>query len=252
MYKIELKGLKETISKLDNIAKQQVPFAVSRTINDLLPLIKAAEVAEMTQVFDRPTPYTLNSIYMKSSTKQNLQGEVWLKNTGGHDTPAVKFLGPEVYGGERNTKRFEKAVRAVGVLPEGMYIAPGEAAKLDAYGNIAASQIIQILSWFKAFREAGYRANMTDKTRTKRMKGTKKNIGFAYFVGRPGGGRLPLGIYQRFQFAHGSAIKPIMLFVSKPMYRSRFDFFARANKVINNNVAAIFDRRMEEAIRTAK
>jgi hypothetical protein len=40
----------------------------------------------------------------------------------------------------------------------------------------------------------------------------------------PGGGRLPLGVWQRFNFAHGSPLKPIMLFVDGAVYRAIYDF----------------------------
>ena len=43
-----------------------------------------------------------------------------------------------------------------------MGIVPGDAATLDQNGNMSAGQIVQIMSWFKAFGEQGYQANMRD------------------------------------------------------------------------------------------
>ena len=60
----------------------------------------------------------------------------------------------------------------------------------------------------------------------------KKNgtRGFAYFALRKPAGKLPAGIYQRFTLAHGSAIRPVMFFVSIPTYLRRLDFYGIAQK----------------------
>src|SRR5271157_979482 len=64
-------------------------------------------VQTMTQVFDRPTPYALNSTYVVPATKDRLESFVQLKNGAAKGTPAIKFLDPEVFGEERNPKRGE-------------------------------------------------------------------------------------------------------------------------------------------------
>ena len=181
---------------------------------------------EMRDVFDRPTPYTLNSFgLLKRAGSNNSQILLGLKTDTSKGTSAKRYLAAQITGGERHQKRFEKALQAAGAMPTGYRAMPGSGCPLDSYGNIPPSFIVQLLSYFRAFPEAGYRANMTDKRRAALAKGNaKKNVqGVAYFVGRPGD-RLPLGIYARYKFAAGSAIKPILIFVEWARYQERFDF----------------------------
>ncbi len=240
-------------ASLDDMAKNQVPFALARALNDTADAVQAAEVREMKDVFDRPTPTTLNAVYVKRATKGNLIAEIGLKNFAGKGIPATKYLAAEIDGGSRRLKRFEVALVRAGVMPEDMRAVPGEAAQMDAYGNMLGSQIVQILSFFKAFPELGYKANMSDKRRAQLAKGSKTRQGFAYFVGRPAGGKLPLGIWQRFQFARGSsAIKPVLIFVPHTIYQAVFDFGYVVQKTVDRTFPASFQQRMAEAMATAK
>jgi hypothetical protein len=92
----------------------------------------------MAQVFDRPTPYTLYSTYVIPATKDRLESFVQLKDSAAEGTPAIKFLDPEVFGGERNPKRGEKALQQLGALTSGSFIVPSAGLKLGQYGNISA------------------------------------------------------------------------------------------------------------------
>jgi hypothetical protein len=239
-------NIDETIRRLQAQARQ-VPFAISLAINRTAQLVKEDEIHEMRDVFDRPTPYTLNSLYLKPSTKQTLTAKVWLKEDTSKGTPAAKYLLPQIQGGARRLKRFESALRRVGALPEGMVAVPATGAKFDPFGNMDRGQIVQILSYFRAFPEAGYKANMTDKGRAKLARGSKKRLGVAYFVGAPADGKLPLGVWQRTTFAMGSAIKPVLLFVDAVHYQMLFDFPYVAKRVIDRE----FDRQFEIALRQA-
>jgi hypothetical protein len=257
---VEFKGLKELISDMDDLAKKQVPFALSRALNKTAEDMKAEMVREMPSRMDRPTPFTMNALYIRYANKGRLAAEIGYKDKSqaGKGNPAANWMQPQVEGGPRNIKRFERALQMRNILPRGMYIAPGEACPLDAYGNIPGSFIVQILSYFRAFGEQGYRANITDKRKASLKRGSKKSgFGFEYFVAKPNEGwstsqHLPPGIWKRVQFAGGSAIKPIMMFVKTPSYQKRFPFYGIATKVIDNKLMQHFDAEMREAIRTAK
>lgn len=254
MMTIQITGLDELRSALNDFSKRQIPFAVAEALNDTAKDAQAALVHEINDSFDRPTPYTLSSIYVRRATKDNLKAQVGIKDFAGKGIPASKYLAAQIEGGSRHQKRFERALQSVGALPPGYSVVPGAMAKLDAYGNIDKGLIVQLLSYFKAFPEMGYRANMTDRRRATLAKGNKKkNIqGVAYFVGQPGGMRCPLGIWARYSFGHGSAIKPILIFVPSVHYEKRFDFYYTVQK----KVESVFDKNMvaawERAIRTAK
>ena len=256
---VETKGLDQLFKSLDDFEKSQFLYAAARAITKTGQDVKDALIKEMSRVFDRPTPYTLNSLYLRPAKKNDLSAFIYPKDAGvffGMGTPAKKFLYPEIEGGPRHVKRFERALQARDILPTGMYVTPGAAADLDIYGNISAGQIRQILSFFGAAEMTmGYTANMAEKDKAKLAKGTKKKRGFAYFVSNGRGGspsRLPYGIYKRTGFAWGSAIKPILLFVRKPSYKSLFKFFEIGQKVSGETFSKNFREAMDEALRTAR
>ncbi len=257
--KMEITGIKELIASMSDFEKAQLPYAAAKSLTDTAQMVQSAEKEAMKSTLDRPTPYTLKSIYVKAARKNRLEAVVGFKEFAGKGTPAVKYMYPEIMGGDRNTKRFERALQSKGILPKGMYVVPGAGCQLDAYGNIPQSLIVQIISYFQAFGEQGYRANITPQRKAALAKGSKRKgtMGFEYFVSYgPGtaGGRqhLPAGIYKRVTFAMGSAIKPILMFVKKPAYRKRFPFYVVARKIINEWGMKLFKRNLAEALRTAR
>lgn len=240
-------NIDQAIRELGVTIKAQVAYAARKAVVKTAEDVRQAQIREMRDVFDRPTPYTLSSVENKLITTNPPTAHVWLKDFAGKGTPASKFLLAQIKGGARPIKRFEAALRSVGALPEGMIAVPASGAKLDAYGNMDRGQIVQILSYFRAFPEAGYKANMTAKTKARLAKGTKKKRGMAYFVGRPGD-RLPLGVWQRTNFGQlGSAIKPVLIFADAAYYRPIFNFEyvgrTTTNRVFNDH----FRRAMAEA-----
>lgn len=246
------KTVAELTDKLGKFAYQQMPYAASVALNKTAEDVQRHEVRAMRDVFDRPTPYILNSVVIKRSTKQNLRAEIGLKDRGA-GVPATKYLAAHMGGGSRRPKRFESALRAAGHLPEDFRAVPGAGAKIDQYGNMATSQMIQILSYFRTFPEAakGARQNMTDRKRQRLAKGTRSQRGFEYFIGRPGG-RAPLGVYQRIAFASGYAIKPVLIFVRQARYRAIFDFKTVATDTVLRDFGWHFEAALADAMRTAR
>jgi hypothetical protein len=223
--------------------KKQLTSATRVALNRTADKAVKAEQHEMRDVFRSPTPYTLSSVRMKPATSASLAATVELKDDATKATPATRFLAPQMQGGPRGQKRFERALQSVGAMPVGYRAVPGQAARLDAYGNMSRGQIVQILAYFRAFPEAGYKANMTDQGRAKLARGTKRRQGFTYFVGRPGD-RLPLGIYQRFSFGAGGAVKPVLLFVRSAVYQERFDFGYVVETTVKKEFPAEFKQAM--------
>jgi hypothetical protein len=66
--------------RLDALIAKQLPFALSRAINDTAKDVVEAERKEMARAFDRPTPFTLNAFYIKRATKTDLVAEVTSKD----------------------------------------------------------------------------------------------------------------------------------------------------------------------------
>lgn len=239
-------------------ARNQVPFALARALTKTGQAVRDAQRKEIVRVFDRPTPYTRNSVFLRPATKQRLEAEVWLKD----GNSKTHFLLPQIEGGSRPLKRFEQRLVMTGYMQPTERAVPGEGARLDAYGNISRGQINQILSQLKTAVVLGDYSNATDSKRS-RAKRAKE----AYFVSRGPGtwtGRgawkngnksqhLPRGVWVRRSFgAWGTAVKPVLLFVPKVSYRSRYEFYRLSRQVVDRDFAQNFRDSWAGAMATAR
>ena len=246
------------VSAAIRTARSQVPFALARALTKTGQQIKDAQRKEIEAIFDRPNPYTRNAVFLRPATKQRLIAEVWLKDGRRPD----HYLLPNIKGGSRPLKRFEeRLVRAGYMQPtERAVIAAG--AKVDQYGNISRGQIVRILSQLKTAAVAG---DSSDATNSRRSRASRSKE--AFFVSRGRGAwrgsgswknglksqHLPRGIWVRRSFgALGTAIKPVLLFVSKANYDSRYKFFEIGNRIVAQNFARNFDESWAIAMKTAR
>lgn len=244
-------------------ARKQVRFATMRAVNDVANAVRQAQQDAMVSVFDRPTPFVVKSLWVQYATRDNLVARVYPRYPGGKSVDPVNVLYPEVQGGSRKLKRSERALQAAGILPRGFYTAPGSGAPLDAYGNVRGSFIVQLITYFQAAGEQGYRANMTAKRKTRLAKfgrsagGARMIGGVQYFVsygrlrGEAKSKHLAPGIWSRTGI-HGVEVKPILMFVRRPMYRSRLDYLAIARRTVGEVYAGAFRARLADALRSAR
>lgn len=236
MFELDVRdNIAEVLARVRD-RRKAIPVATANALTNAAFKVRDINVTEMKRVFDRPTPFTLHSLFVYRATASKLTARLFLKES----KPGKHYLRPEIYGGPRLPKAFEQALRARGYLPADMFAVPGSAAKLDAFGNMSRGEITKILSALGAAeRTAGYSANRTQRSIMRRGR----KLG-EYFVGRPGGGRLPLGVWQVFRFAHGKAIKPVLMFVHQPNYRPRFDFFGVSQRVASKAFSYFFEQEL--------
>jgi hypothetical protein len=264
---IQITGLKEVQSELKNFSERRLNAAVATALTRTAVQVREKVKTSILARFDRPTPYTMGQLKYVAANAKNLTAVVGLnvakiqdqrgntiryQDLGPGETPAGKYLGRHnIAGGPRRNKRFEKALQSVGVLPSGWYAVPGERAKIDAYGNQSVGEIRQILAWFNAAElVAGSSQNMTDATREKRKKGTKKKAGFGYFfmpVGGKRAGPRP-GIYRKTYFALGTRLEPIIIFVPSTNYKARFDFDGITQSEADRLLPSEVRRAVDESI----
>lgn len=252
MLTVRLDGFDSLLRKT-TAAPRQIEIAAQRALVKTAQAVKDAEIDEMRRVFDRPTRWTLGAMKVKPTSR--FEVAVGILDPDGFYRRAANYLGTQISGGQRHLKAMERALQQYGIMPTGGWFAvPGAGAKIDTYGNMSSGQIRQILSWFDAAeRWAGSTQNMGQAGRDKRRKGTKRNIGFEYFAVIPGrtnhlGNRNNLkqpGIYQRFFFGHGKAIKPVLIYVKGARYQARFDFEKVAHKVANAMWQSEFDKALQ-------
>lgn len=232
-------NLDELTKYFTELEKGQVPFAASRAINAVAKIAQGDLRAEMGKVFDRPKPFTMNSLYVKNSNKRNLTATVGHKDQASNGTPAAEYLQSEISGGERKQTPFE---RIFGVFGNGALVPTG--AKRDRFGGVAKAE------------------------RLGAIKGSEGN-GNGYFVIKPGdSSHLKPGIYQRksvrtrtrnsglaggkVAIGGGSTIRPIMLYKPTTTYRPIYNMVGVVQNTINREFTSAFTNAMDQAMATAK
>lgn len=267
---VSVNGLDAVRAAMAGVSRA-VPYAVAAALTRIAHMVRAAVIDEMARMLDRPTNYAMRqAIQVVPATRSKLESSIGLGikfGAPGKGTPYVKALGHLFTGGSRDFKRMEGAFRAIRALPSGFMMVPGAACPLDAYGNPHRSFVVQLISYFNAFNEQGYKANMTDKRRKSIAKagntasGYKTINGVQYFIsyghrGKPGGDRytngraeqhLPAGIWAR-SGIHGSVVKPIFIFVRRGQWRQMISLEKIARAVVDQNWESVFDKALNEQI----
>jgi len=182
--KAMLKGLPKQASRA---AEQALDFTALRIAYEIY--------TQMLRVFDRPNMYTLNSLKVTKTKGHNMQASVWFKDP---ERMGQHYLVPQVDGGRRKIKGFERALGSDEYTP-----ADERGAKMDKHGNVSPGQIKQILSVLgKAETSAGFDANLTAKS-AKRNKRSRDYIQ----IKAGNRARIAPGIYQRYQTGVGFGAK---------------------------------------------
>ena len=242
----------DALRTFSGLAKQ-VDFAAAVALTKTAGLARTKVQENMRQVFDRPTPWVINSLRLKPATKTNLVAEVAFKDINSAES-ARTMVFPHVEAGTRRFKAMEARLMQAGLMPAGYNAVPGEAAKMDANGNMNRGQITQLLNVLQTYREAGY--NKADSRTVARLaKGTKTSYGFEYVVmrvGHPRNKHLQPGVWQRVKTPFGSALKPVLLFVKRANYRKRLDFYGIVNQVAAQELRPQFDAALQQAMASAR
>lgn len=273
MIKVEIKGLEATLAMLRGQEKQ-VRFAAAKSLTRVAYAVRDATVKEMQAKLDNPTTYTTKqAIQVEAARKDLLAARVGLGirvHAPSKGTHYDRALGHLFTGGTRARKKMESAFMRIGVLPPGWMMVPGKACPLDAHGNPSRGFIVQLIAYFNAFGEQGYKANMTDKRRSRMARAGKTESGFrtingvAYFISRGKGnwfgrsswmhGRvqhLPPGIWAKTGI-HGVDVKPIFMFVRSGRWSQRIDLPRIAGEVVAREWPRTFATEMAAAMRTAR
>lgn len=212
---------KAFLAEQDRIARN-IDFATAVALTRTAQQIKTEAVFAMSRVFDRPTPFTLNSLEIKPATKANQEAFVQTKE-GFAGVPAGRYLAGEVLGGPRHMKSHERKLRG--------YTSPGEFADLDQYGGIRGSTYTKILSQLSLLSDTTQNAS-----NSKRSKGKRKREAFF---------RRENVVYQR----RDDEVRPYLIITDPPKYRKRFPFFEIGAKVFDQFLPEAFERELEAALK---
>jgi hypothetical protein len=211
----------------------------------LVPAMKQ----ELVSRIDRVTPFVEKSVRLiERATPERLSITVGpsyrstLGSKGGKvGVDPQDVLQAQEFGGSRRDKKSEVALRRVGILPRGMQTAiPSDkwggplAGSDDGRGNLRGPFVVQLIAYFQAFGEQGYKANMKDKRKRALERGSSKTFGRRYFVayGKMRGGarmtgsgeydvrasNLPAGIWAVVGKT-GVDVRPVLMFVRPGKYK---------------------------------
>lgn len=256
--KADVAGAKRYLFNVQKQARYATAVALNATAKD----VQVAIQDEIRLKFVNPTPYIVKSIRVTSwANREKLEAVIEPKYIGGKGVEPHKVLAAEIFGGPRRMKKSEVALQRAGILPKGYITVPGDEAPLDGHGNIKGSFIVQLLTYFQAMGEQGYKANMTSRRKAQLAKrgvsegGFRVINGVEYFVayGKLRGGvtrHLHPGIWAK-SGTHGVNVRPILMFVRGANYKPRLDFFKVATKAAQR-FPLHFEREFAAAIRTAR
>ena len=228
MFTIRSSGsIAQMIAEVRVIPARVIPYAAAVALTRCA--VRARDVdlpAEMRRVFTNPTPYAINSLFVKAADKDTLSARVMVKNTAGRGVVPENFLFPEVAGGNRKNKGYETWLRYSGFLGAGEFAIPARDAKLDAYGNVSGPETKRLMA---ALGGNGGKTTFKINAKGKKVIDKRGAFGGGVFVRAVGKSR---GIFQR----DGGSLKKIFTFTSKtPVYRQRLDFTAVVQKTAEDN-----------------
>jgi hypothetical protein len=227
---------------LREIERKQIPFATAMALNATAKGAQSDVKARIPSIFDRPTRWTLNAVYVQKASKSRLEADIHLKDEPMGGTAAGKYLLPQIVGGPRPQKPFERRLSAAGIGSTG-YFAPAYGADFDGNGNMNSGQLTKILSVMGALND------VAAKGLNSRNKGKRRNE--QYFAVNPtntGNGLRP-GIYKR----TGAVTSiPVLWFIPRPSYKAIFPFPQLGADAMQRRFPGEFRKALDKALATAR
>ena len=244
LFKIAVDN-KELIRRFSALESNFGNKVLIKAMNDTAFDIRDAFKAEFRRIFDKPRPLTINSILFKPAKAGRLVAEIFVRDDVSDGTPPSKYLFPQVVGGNRAQKSFEKRLQALPRVRNSLF-APGRDMPQDAYGNLPAKLYPQILSQLGA--QFDPTSNDTEQTKRRRLKRTRKKGGGGNFFILPNKrGKLKANvIYERVNFIYGlgSKIRIALQPIDRTSYKPRFKPGPLAQRIFDEKFAESFHRRL--------
>ncbi len=233
MFEIDITAdLKRVTRGLDRLANRELPYALARALTELAREVQARERLGLERVFDKPKPFTINSVRVFGATKDSLTSGVFTMQR------AANYLGPFEDGGDHFLNPGQSKLHV-----------PVQSPK-DSGGNVPRN--------FERNRQGS--ANVFFGTvRTKRgpINGMWQRTTRYEVRDRKGALHTARHATLRRGFTHAGrngkprAVKGLKLLVryvgNKPVTQ-HLDFFARAQRVVETRFDPVFGRELAKAI----
>lgn len=224
MFKISVSDDIARLRKsLTDLEKRQLPFATANALTALAKNAQAAEKEAMPEVFDRPTPFTVNSVAVRGARKSNLEARVFIKDI------AAAYLEPFEFGGNHK------------LLGSGRtWLNPKDKTQLNQYGNFSKTALKRLQA-----RPDIFIGNIKTSS--------GETIGGVWR--RPPSARVTKVRGKRGSVVQGSPrghLKLLVRFGDARPVKQHLEFGERAFEVVNDTFEREFEVAMNQAIATAK
>lgn len=233
---------KDVNAKMSNMVAVQMPFAISKALNDTAKTLVAKNKQDMRMIFDNTVPFTLNAFYFKYARKGETSVTIRRKDkqTGRH------YLEVQEYGGSRPRTRMENLIqynlatpRHIGMVSFTHHMGRTKTGAIGGERN-------RILSALHLSADKSTHSPLYGRSgKTKRSTG--------YFVPAPthplGQGKR-FGIYRRTQA--GNAQKVVNISERSPRYKPKLKFGSRMNRYGRMVYPRKFQSAMKFALSTAR
>jgi len=219
---INIKADVVRVSKaLSEFEHRQLPFAIARTVTELARQTQAAERSAMPRVFDKPTPFTINSVGMTAAKKALPIASVFIKDK------AAQYLSPFEFGGRQ----------FLGAKPADLVPVN---AKANAYGNLPRGSIRKLLARPDCFRG--------------KVKGRGGELIDGIWQRPTPAAAAPVrGRRKVDRLANHTGRLRLLVAFHKPVEtRKRLNFGGRAEQLVSREFGGVFDANLRKAVATAR
>lgn len=245
--KIDCKiDISEALELVQRQLPAAVPYVKATFLTNAATGVQGAIKKQMPVAFDRPTPFTVRSVWVKPAQKSTPKAEVYFPESAANSGKSRReYIRPGTEGASaRSQKRSEMLLVKAGVLPSGWVTVPGSYAMrslLDGFGNMKGQYYRQIIRNLQLKTLETRLAKPISKPSMKRAaRMGVENEFFAVTPGKnnlaKGGGWLPPGVYRR-TGKGGRELLQYLKFVRKAAYRPRLEVqrIARADVAAHAN-----------------
>ena len=212
---------------LVTLHRDQMPFAISRALNDCAKAAVLDVNTAMAEVFDRPTPFTSRAAIAPrglAATKSSLSAGVTLRPV------QAEYLRLEETGGTRAPTASSRI------------LLPGKSLPLNQFGNIPKSALRAF------FLQAQASAGKARRSQGKAVDPTAASIAFLR-AGDKGNKAKVSGLFRRLPGRH---LARLTAFKKETSYKERLGYHARVEASVRAHWPAAILARLHEAIRSAR
>lgn len=253
--KINTQQLQSIQAATEGFSQRRMNAVIATALTRTAVKAREAIKQELVRSVDRPTAYTQRGIFMKPANAQNLQARIWYNDEfKGMNVPQARYLYPQIHGGKRVQKRFEKALEAKGAMPKGYMAVPTSNAPRDAHGNVSRGVIAQMVSQIGTELMSGYNSTISSNKAKKRRA-----------IGRAGGqyvavptqrGKLKPGVYlavarnfgRKWGLGRTGNLVPMFYYKPGVNYRARFRFYETAQQSIARTIDGDLQTAFNESL----